>query len=82
MTAPVRELHTGWAAHRSLEDTFLVYAECDDEATQVVMIQPTAELRRTYLVPTDEVATSPAYRVLIADHRERCAACQAWEAMP
>ncbi len=75
----MRQLHTGWAQHNDLPDTFLVYAECDDEATTLVMIRPTPGLRALYLVTPDAVATSPAYRLLVDEHRGRCRSCLAWE---
>jgi hypothetical protein len=77
MTA-TRELHTGWAVHNALPDTYLVYAECPDEQTQLILMRPMPLLRDTYLIPEDAMAASEAYRLLIQDHQGRCDSCRAW----
>lgn len=74
----VREIHTGWGPHKERSDTFRVYAECADELTAMILVNPTVELRAMFLVSEDAVADSPAYRQLVADHQSRCSSCQAW----
>lgn len=79
MTTATREIHTGWTSHKTLPDTFLAYAECDDEQTQLILMNPPQALKDIYLVDVDAASTSPAYRLLVDEHRSRCAACAAWE---
>lgn len=78
MTTPTRELHTGWAVHGELPDTFLVYTECADERTEI-LVHPPQVFKDALLVEPVKVASAPAYRLLVAEHRSRCSACMAWE---
>ena len=75
-----REIHIGWDRHESLPATNRVFAECPDEQTEMLLMNPTAVLVDAFLVDQDVVAQSPAYRLLIEEHLRRCDSCQRWEA--
>jgi hypothetical protein len=74
-----REIHTGYDVHKTLPDTRRFYAECDDEATSIIVMN-TAVLGD--LVPADEDAflASDWPARLLAEHLEQCEACAKWRA--
>ena len=80
MTTDTREIHVGWVTSDEFPDTYQAYAECADEITKFVLMNPTPDIAAMFLIPVEEVGTSAAYRGLVDDHLARCSACRAWEA--
>ena len=74
----LREVHVGWGKHPSLPDTYRVYAECEDEETDLILIGPRSAFHEIYLLAEPDIADSEAYRELVKDHRARCESCQKW----
>ena len=73
-----RRIHVGWDEHLTQPETLRIVVECPDEITEMLLLDPSPELRSMFLVPEAEAAESDRYRPLIEEHRRRCASCQRW----
>lgn len=69
-----REVHTGMEVHKTLPDTWRLYAECADEVTSMILYGG------AWHPPADEAAfeASEWPRRLLEMHLEQCGACDAW----
>jgi hypothetical protein len=72
-----RQVRVGVEVSATLPGTWRLYAECRDETTSMILMG-----RQPFTLPKteNELLSSGLAERLLADHQQRCFACQRWAA--